>query len=65
MQDIGFAILVGHGIEESFYDESAKLVEEMFTQTSSETKNRYTVASTIATLYTLLQAKKNVSEVRM
>lgn len=41
LQDIGFAILVGHGIEESFYDESAKLVEEMFTQTSSETKNRF------------------------
>ena len=41
LREIGFAILVGHGVDPSLYDEAEARVEELFTGASLEEKLRY------------------------
>ncbi len=41
MQEIGFAILVGHGVDPALYEEATDRVIELFTKTSLEEKMRY------------------------
>jgi len=44
VQDIGFSILTGHGIDKSLYDEMNDRTEEFFTTTSMEDKMRFRAA---------------------
>jgi isopenicillin N synthase-like dioxygenase len=44
MQDIGFVILEGHGVDPQSFGEAAAWVEELFTATSMEEKLRYRAA---------------------
>jgi isopenicillin N synthase-like dioxygenase len=41
LREIGFAILVGHGVDASLHDEAGTRVEELFTGASLEEKMRY------------------------
>ncbi|MEE9415947.1 MAG: 2-oxoglutarate and iron-dependent oxygenase domain-containing protein [Acidimicrobiales bacterium] len=41
MREIGFAILVGHGIDQQLFDDANRWVEELFTQTSLEDKLKF------------------------
>jgi isopenicillin N synthase-like dioxygenase len=41
VQEIGFSVLTGHGVDTSIYDELEASVEELFTATSLEDKMRY------------------------
>jgi isopenicillin N synthase-like dioxygenase len=41
MRDIGFTILVGHGVDTRLFDDAAEWVEDLFTQTSLEEKLRF------------------------
>lgn len=44
MQEIGFAILVGHGLEPRLFEEAARWVEEFFTRVPLEEKLRFRAA---------------------
>jgi len=44
VQEIGFSVLTGHGIDTSIYDEMERQVEELFTSTSLDEKMRYRAA---------------------
>jgi isopenicillin N synthase-like dioxygenase len=41
LEDIGFAVLTGHGVDPSLYDETHDRVAELFTSTSPEEKMRF------------------------
>lgn len=41
LREIGFAILVGHGIDTRLFDDAERAVFELFTQTPAETKLRF------------------------
>lgn len=41
LQDIGFAVLTGHGVDPTLYDEMHDRVAELFTSTSIEDKMRF------------------------
>lgn len=41
VQDIGFSVLTGHGVDKSLYDEVNERTEELFTTTSLEDKMRF------------------------
>jgi len=44
IQEIGFSIITGHGVEASLYDEMHERVEELFTTTTIEDKLRFRAA---------------------
>jgi isopenicillin N synthase-like dioxygenase len=44
LQDIGFAVLTGHGVDEALYDEIHEGVLDLFTSTSLEDKMRFRAA---------------------
>ena len=44
MQEIGFAILVGHGVETRLFEDAAGWVEELFTRVPLEEKLRFRAA---------------------
>lgn len=44
LQEIGFAILEGHGVDPRLFDEAAEWTEELFTATPPEEKLRYRAA---------------------
>lgn len=44
LQEIGFAILVGHGLDLSLFEEAERRVEEIFTQLALEDKMRFRAA---------------------
>jgi isopenicillin N synthase-like dioxygenase len=44
VQEIGFSVLTGHGVDTSIYDEIEGLVEELFTRTSLQEKLKYRAA---------------------
>ena len=41
LEDIGFAVLTGHGVDPALYDEMHELVAELFTSTSLQEKMRF------------------------
>ena len=48
MSGIGFAILEGHGIDPHLFEDAARCVEELFTETSLEEKLRFRAARHLA-----------------
>lgn len=44
VQEIGFSIITGHGIDTTLYDEMERRIEELFTTTSLEDKLRFRAA---------------------
>lgn len=41
VQDIGFSVLTGHGVDTAIYDELEQAVDELFTETTLEEKMRF------------------------
>ena len=49
LEEIGFAVLVGHGVDTALYDRAEELTLDLFTATSLAEKMRYRAARAITT----------------